>query len=63
MYHHRACGFSFADGHSEMKRWLNSRTMPALVQGGEINDGLPSPRNQDILWLQERSTRKIKRAY
>ena len=63
MYHHRACGFSFADGHSEMKRWLNSRTMPALVQGGEINDGFPSPRNQDILWLQERSTRKIKRAY
>ena len=58
MYHNRACGFSFADGHSEIKRWFDSRTMPPLVQGGLINDGYVSPYNQDIVWLQERSTRK-----
>jgi prepilin-type N-terminal cleavage/methylation domain-containing protein len=57
-YHHRACGFSFADGHSEIKRWLDSRTMPPLVQNGEVNDGFASPRNKDIIWLQERATRK-----
>ena len=27
-YHHRHCGFSFADGHSEIKRWLDDRTIP-----------------------------------
>jgi prepilin-type N-terminal cleavage/methylation domain-containing protein/prepilin-type processing-associated H-X9-DG protein len=58
MYHNRACGFSFADGHSEIKRWLDNRTMPNLVQNGEVNDGFPSPRNPDVVWLQERSTRK-----
>ncbi len=60
MYHHRACGFSFADGHSEIKKWRDARTMPPLVQNGEVNDGFPSPRNPDIIWLQERSTRKKK---
>jgi hypothetical protein len=57
-YHHRACGFSFADGHSEIKRWLDPRTMPPLVPDGQVNDGFASPRNKDIVWLQERSTRK-----
>ena len=60
MYHNRACGFSFADGHSEIKRWLDPRTMPPLVANGEINDGFRSPRNQDVLWLQERATRKLR---
>src|SRR6267142_3501630 len=36
MYHNRACGFSFADGHSEIKRWLDGRTTPPLVQEREI---------------------------
>lgn len=57
-YHHRACGFSFADGHSEIKRWFDQRTMPPLVPDGQVNDGYASPRNRDIVWLQERSTRR-----
>ena len=58
MYHHKACGFSFADGHSEIKKWRDSRTTPPLVKNGEIFDGFKSPRNQDIIWLQERATRR-----
>jgi len=58
MYHNRACGFSFADGHSEIKKWLDPRTTPALVPGVGINDGFASARNRDIVWLQERATRK-----
>jgi prepilin-type processing-associated H-X9-DG protein len=58
MYHGKACGFSFADGHAEIKRWRDPRTTPPLVLGGLINDQLASPRNQDVVWLQERSTRK-----
>jgi prepilin-type N-terminal cleavage/methylation domain-containing protein len=59
-YHHRACGFSFADGHAEIRRWRDDRTMTPVQQGGSWS-GTPyiaSPRNQDIFWLQERSTRR-----
>jgi hypothetical protein len=57
-YHHRAGGLSFADGHAEIKRWLNNDTMPPLVRDGLIPDYTRSPYNQDVIWLQERSTRK-----
>jgi len=55
--HHLACGFSFADGHAEIKRWRDPRTTPPLVANGAIDDVFPSPRNPDISWLQERATR------
>jgi prepilin-type N-terminal cleavage/methylation domain-containing protein len=59
-YHHRACGFSFADGHSELKRWFDDRTMPPLQPGGTWNSQayVASPGNNDIFWMQERSTRR-----
>ena len=57
-YHHRAGGLSFADGHSEIHRWVDDRTMPPLVTDGNVQDHLHSPYNKDVLWLQERSTRK-----
>ena len=59
-YHNRACGFSFADGHAEIKRWLDNRTVPPIVVGGSWSavEYVASARNQDIFWMQERSTRK-----
>jgi prepilin-type N-terminal cleavage/methylation domain-containing protein len=57
-YHHRAGGLSFVDGHAEIKRWRDDRTMPSLVRGGLIPDQFPSPNNPDVIWLQERTTRK-----
>ena len=56
-YHHLACGFSFADGHSEMRRWRDARTMPPLVSNGFVNDQFSSPDNPDVAWLQFRATR------
>ena len=56
-YHHGACGFSFADGHSEIKKWRDPRTVPPLVASGYVNDFFASPGNEDIAWLQERATR------
>jgi hypothetical protein len=56
-YHHFACGFSFADGHSEIRKWRDSRTTPPLVPNGFVNDSFTSPDNLDVAWLQERSTR------
>ena len=60
-YHHRAGGFSFADGHAELKRWVDDRTVPPVQKGVSLFYGqeyVPSPRNQDIFWMQERSTRR-----
>ena len=56
-YHAGACGFSFADGHSEIHKWRDSRTTPPM---GPINPNAPSfssPRNMDVAWLQDASTR------
>jgi prepilin-type N-terminal cleavage/methylation domain-containing protein len=56
-YHHNACGFSFADGHSTIHKWLDPRTIPPL---GPIDPNAPSfscPGNTDVAFLQEISTR------
>jgi prepilin-type N-terminal cleavage/methylation domain-containing protein/prepilin-type processing-associated H-X9-DG protein len=58
-YHDQACGFSFADGHAEIKRWQDARTMPPVIAEGEIDDEFSSPNNPDVTWLQDHSTRQI----
>ena len=58
-YHNQAAGFSFADGHSEIHRWRDPRTMPPLQRDALIPDILSSPNNPDIIWLQDHSTRRI----
>lgn len=59
-YHGRAGGLSFADGHAEIKKWQDGRTTPPIQKGGawDATEYVASPRNQDIFWLQERSTRR-----
>ena len=57
-YHHFAGGFSFADGHSEIKRWRDGRTSPKVVRGGMIPDQYATPNNRDVVWIQERTTRE-----
>ena len=56
-YHHGACGFSFADGHSEIHRWLDPRTKTPIKPGQHTPTNVPSPNNADIVWLQDHSTR------
>jgi prepilin-type N-terminal cleavage/methylation domain-containing protein/prepilin-type processing-associated H-X9-DG protein len=55
-YHNRAAGLSFADGHAEIKRWLDPRTTPLLKPGAPIPLDVSSPNNPDVAWLQERSS-------
>lgn len=55
-YHNQAGGLSFADGHSELKKWRDSRMIVAL---GQLRKRESSNNNQDIMWLQERCTRQI----
>ncbi|MBU6401843.1 MAG: type II secretion system protein [Verrucomicrobia bacterium] len=61
-YHNRAGGLSFADGHSEIKPWLDPRTCPPVKKGVAEwlpDQPTPSPNNPDITWLQQRCTRRI----
>jgi prepilin-type N-terminal cleavage/methylation domain-containing protein/prepilin-type processing-associated H-X9-DG protein len=58
-YHGGAGGLSFADGHSEIRRWQDPRTTPPVVPGKIIPYNNPSPNNPDIVWMQERATRRL----
>jgi prepilin-type N-terminal cleavage/methylation domain-containing protein len=58
-YHNNAGGFSFADGHSEIKKWQDPRTTPRLKPNGMISGGA-SPNNKDVFWLQDHCTRRVK---
>jgi len=55
-YHNGACGFAFGDGHSEIHKWRDGRTMPPIT-ASEVS-GKPSPGNQDVFWMQDHSTRQ-----
>ena len=57
-YHNGAGGLNFADGHSEIKKWVDGRTRPSLKRGQLIPLNVASPKNPDVYWLQERSTGK-----
>lgn len=57
-YHGQSAGIAFADGHSELRRWKDARTMPTLVHGKWLTLNVSSPNNQDLRWLQERTTAK-----
>jgi prepilin-type N-terminal cleavage/methylation domain-containing protein len=55
-YHNLAGGLSFADGHSEIRKWVDARTVPNLSKSDRPLDQ-PSPNNPDVFWMQQRSTR------
>ena len=58
-YHNGAAGFNFADGHAEIHKWRDDRTIPPYKPGYHLAITIPprpSPNNPDILWLQERAT-------
>ncbi len=59
-YHGRAGGLSFADGHAELRRWRDPRTIPPIQKAkarGPFTDRQPN--NPDLTWLQERTTRLL----
>jgi prepilin-type N-terminal cleavage/methylation domain-containing protein/prepilin-type processing-associated H-X9-DG protein len=55
-YHAGAGGLAFVDGHSEIHRWRDPRTVPPIGKLPGLN--IPSPNNRDVYWMMERSTRK-----
>jgi prepilin-type N-terminal cleavage/methylation domain-containing protein/prepilin-type processing-associated H-X9-DG protein len=65
-YHNKAAGLSFADGHSEIHRWLDPRTMPPMIQGAGLGGGKGSGQqwlagySKDVEWMQDVTARGIK---
>ena len=59
-YHNKAGGITFADGHAEIKKWLDPRTTTAIRKGRNLDLMIASPNNRDVEWLQERSTGLVK---
>ena len=55
-YHNGAAGISFADGHAEIKKWLDARTKPPPKYNGQLTLNVPSPGNRDMVWLSDRTT-------
>jgi prepilin-type N-terminal cleavage/methylation domain-containing protein/prepilin-type processing-associated H-X9-DG protein len=58
-YHNGAAAFTFADGHSEIHKWLERSTIQPSTQiwkGGEWN---PAPNSRDVKWVQARMTAPV----
>jgi len=55
LVHDSGCGLSFADGHTELHRWLDPRTTPPLFSISDVAT-LSSPNNPDVAWLQAHAT-------
>jgi prepilin-type N-terminal cleavage/methylation domain-containing protein/prepilin-type processing-associated H-X9-DG protein len=54
-YHNGACGFAFADGHSEIKRWNDPDTRRPVRR--ENFTGLNDPNSVDFEWIADRTPR------
>ena len=57
-YHNGAGGVTFADGHSEIRKWKDPRTV--VPRGAKSLPTVSMSNNQDMLWFWERTTRRIK---
>ena len=57
--HNNACGLSFADGHSEIHKWLDPRTAPPVTYKG-ITTTASQPNNKDVVWLWQHTTSKVR---
>jgi prepilin-type N-terminal cleavage/methylation domain-containing protein/prepilin-type processing-associated H-X9-DG protein len=56
-YHNGACGFSFADGHSEIKRWRGKTIQPKAVFGPTVSLNIPAGDSRpDVLWFFQNTT-------
>jgi prepilin-type N-terminal cleavage/methylation domain-containing protein len=58
-YHNRACGFGFADGHSEIHKWLEPQTCAPVTQIG--HGGYPAAANsRDLKWTLAHATAPVR---
>jgi len=54
--HGGSCGFSFADGHSEIKKWREASTMLPVTKSPNKFGGVMTWNSRDKRWYAERTT-------
>lgn len=59
-YHNGAAGISFADGHAEIKKWLDERTKPKVKFNNNLTLNVSSPNNPDMIWLSDRTSSRLR---
>lgn len=56
-YHNGAAGFSFADGHSEIHRWVGSTIKPGVKYNGSVALNVPAKDSLvDAKWMSRNCT-------
>jgi prepilin-type N-terminal cleavage/methylation domain-containing protein/prepilin-type processing-associated H-X9-DG protein len=55
-YHGNACGFTFADGHAEMHKWLSPGNIPNVTYTTLAKNGIYELSDPDILWVAKRTS-------
>ncbi len=56
-YHNGACGFSFADGHAEIHKWIGSKIKAPPTYTGSMSLNVPAGDSvEDIIWLSSVTT-------
>jgi len=55
-YHGNAAGFSFLDGHSEIHKWIDSRTV--VTKPGTTQVPASNPLSRDWLWISQHTSGK-----
>ena len=55
-YHAGACGWHFADGHSEIHKWKNPQTLAIPTTYNSQISTRSQRNNLDVVWVQERTT-------
>jgi prepilin-type processing-associated H-X9-DG protein len=56
LLHDGGTTFAFADGHTEIHKWLDPRTYKYAQTHYDVNFGAPEPNSQDVAWLEARTT-------
>ncbi len=56
-YHNRAAGISFADGHAEIRKWVDARTVQP-IKFADMALNVASPSNADMIWLSDHTSTK-----
>ena len=61
-FHNGAGGFAFGDGHAEIKKWLDPRTIVAHKNSNGFPGGLnqSAPNSKDVEWMQDRASAPLR---
>jgi prepilin-type processing-associated H-X9-DG protein len=63
-YHNGACGFGFADGHAEIKKWLDATTVRPVTKdvlnNGKTINAYPASPTRDTSWVIARTSARSK---